>query len=285
MVQSDTHRTEAKLKRHKQQQRLRALKLSLAVAGPLALVMAGMLGWLKATTPEKPVAKPATSPQPDVYMPENPAPAPDALARSPAATEPGPSLRQPPVQAGEQPPSPEPPGQAQFELDAIATALSRLNLDASGEVKLDQQAKAVLEAAFLQPDDAMTEARLAELKTLIEGGLQGEAGRQAADVAERYYRYSNAYRDIQDTFGYHGELTNLEANFEQLSRLRRTHLGDELTEALYGKEETLTRYTLQSMRIQSDPTLSPAEKKAQQEQLRKRVPTSLIGAPEQARTP
>lgn len=280
MRPSKASHTEKKIRRH---QRRQALKFSLVLVVPLVVVMAGTLTWLKLTAPERPTVAETTTrksiqPSPAVAT-ETLAQTTPAIANSVIKPEP------PPMEA---PPTPSSPAKEQpqdLELHSIATALSQLNLDDNGQVKLDPQAKAALEAAFLQPQAPMDEVRFDDLKTLIEGGLQGEAGRHAAAVAERFYRYSNAYREVEDTFGYHGELGNLEANFEQLSRLRRTYLGDELTDALYGTEETLMRYTLKSMRIQSDQSLSPEQKRARQEELRKQVPTSLIGGSEQASTP
>lgn len=275
---------EARLKRD---QRRQAFKFSLAIAAPLAAVMAATFFGLKTTTSERTIAVQTEAPRQTA-----PPPQPDASSEAVATpSEPSNSvvlpaeretIERPPSSDGQISEIEQNPG---FGLEDIATALSRINLDDNGQIQADQQARTVLEAAFLRPEQAMDETRFSELKTLIEGGLQGDAGQQAAAMAERFYRYSNAYREVAGTFGHHGELHNAESDFEQLSRLRRTYLGEELSDSLYGEEEALMHYTLQSMRIQTDETLSPEQKQTRQEALRKQVPTSLLGAPDQASTP
>ncbi|BES72376.1 hypothetical protein RE428_33940 [Marinobacter nanhaiticus D15-8W] len=283
--QSNAKRTEVKLRRD---QRQRTFKFSLAIAVPLALLMAATFIGLKATTPENATPlQTQTSPQgtqsPQLEKPSetggvSPKPTAGVTTHLPSKyiELPAPSSERHVSQTEQDP---------VFKLDDIATALSRIKLDDDGQILVDRQVRTVLEAAFMQPKTPVDETRFEELKTLIAGGLDGEAGQQAAAMAERFYRYSNAYREVADTFGHHGALQNVEADFEQLSRLRRTYLGDELSDSLYGEEEALMRYTLQSMRIQTDGKLSPEQKQVQQEQLRKRVPSALLGAPEQASPP
>ena len=272
-------RTEATSKHARRRQ---AFRFSLAIAIPLALVMAATYIGLSATTPERGLTVRTESPH-QTAPPRQP----EVTAEASAMPEPAAGNAPSEQRAAHALPTPSSAvdQDSGFALDDIANALSQINLDENGDILADGQARAVLEAAFLQPDRAMDEARFSRLKTLVEGGLQGEAGHQAAAMAERFYRYSNAYREVEDTFGYHGELHNLEADFKQLSRMRHTYLGEELSDALYGEEEALMRYTLQSMRIQADENLSTEQKQARQEQLREQVPTSLIGAPEQASTP
>lgn len=151
-----------------------------------------------------------------------------------------------------------------FEIEEIAGALGVLQLDEEGNLVLDHTAHSLLEEAFLYRDP-MDEAQLDELRALIETGLGGAAGEQAAEVAERFFRYSSAYREISDTLGMRNNPRSLKQDYEQVMRLRRTHLGPELTEQLYGPEEKLTRYTLEVMEIQSDPSLSAEEREQRQQ--------------------
>ncbi len=154
-----------------------------------------------------------------------------------------------------------------FELEQVVGALSRLEIDENGDLVLNEQAQHVLEAAFMGTGETMDEQQLAQLKTLIETGLEGQAGNQAVAVAEKFYRYSNAFREISDTLGLHGDPKSLRQNFEQVARIRRTHLGPELAEQIYAEEEALTRYTLDVMAIQSNPDLSQEERARKQKEL------------------
>lgn len=154
-----------------------------------------------------------------------------------------------------------------IDLDAIAAVLSHLKLNEKGQLQLDRHVRANLDAAFLRPSAPMGEEQFADLKSLIIAGLPGDAGRQAAAVAQRYFHYSNAYRDIADTFENLASPEDIQRGFQQLNRLRRDHLGADVARALFGEEERMTQYTLEIMRIQSDPELSAEEKNTLQEQL------------------
>lgn len=146
-----------------------------------------------------------------------------------------------------------------FDIEEIAGALGVLQLDDDGNLLLDHTAHGLLEEAFLYREP-MDEAQLEELRALIETGLGGAAGEQAAEVAERFFRYSSAYREISDTLGVRNDPRFLKQDYEQVVRLRRAHLGPELADQLYGAEERLTRYTLEIMDIQSDPALTEEER-------------------------
>lgn len=159
-----------------------------------------------------------------------------------------------------------------FQIDEVAYALSRLELDEDGKVVLNEQAQSVLEYAFLDSGRPVDEHQLEELKTLIEAGLEGEAGAQAVEVTEKFYRYSNAYRDISDTLAVRGDPESLKNDYEQISRLRETHLGPDLAEQIYGKEEDMARYTLDVMALHADPDLSADEREQRQQELMKQYP-------------
>lgn len=154
--------------------------------------------------------------------------------------------------------------QVPFEIEEIAGALGVLQLDEDGNLVLDHTAHGLLEEAFLFRDP-MDESQLEELRALIETGLGGAAGEQAAEVAERFFRYSSAFREISDTIGMRSDPRSLKNDYEQVMRLRRAHLGPELAEQIYGAEEKLTRYTLETMDIQNDPALSDEERESRQQ--------------------
>ncbi|MCG8394506.1 MAG: hypothetical protein MI745_15615 [Pseudomonadales bacterium] len=154
-----------------------------------------------------------------------------------------------------------------WQAETISEALASLNLSESGQLQIDATARDVLEAAFMQPDSPMDAARFAQLQAQIQEQLPGEAGRQAAEVAERYYHYSNVYRDVEESFDYLGTVGEMERGLRQLHDLRRTYLGAELASELFGEEERMMRVTLENMRIQSDPSLSAEEKAEQQRSL------------------
>lgn len=175
---------------------------------------------------------------------------------------------------------PEPPAEEEqqeqtdlpFKLEQVADALSRVDLDEDGNIVLNETAQTVLEQTFLDARITMNEQQLEELKVMIEAGLEGRAGVQAVQIAEKFYRYSNAFREISDTLAVRGDPQSLRNDYEQIVRLRRTHLGPELADQLYQREEQMARYTLDAMAIQTDPDLTPEQRTERQRELASRYP-------------
>ncbi|MCW8127303.1 lipase secretion chaperone [Microbulbifer halophilus] len=242
---------------------LPAILLLLAAAGAIRLL---------APDDHRPAIEPASAPAPMPAAAKRPSTPPPSTAEERAASEGDTAI------APETAESPLP--QAPFSLEQIAAALSRLDIDDNGELQLNADAREILEAAFVRPERPLSVEQLSELRALIRAGLPGSAGQRAATVAERYYHYSNALRDVRGNFEYLGNLPDLEQGFSQLSQLRRDHLGKELAADLFDREEKLQRYTLESMRIQSARNLSAKEKRALQAALREKYfPEEAAAAP------
>lgn len=166
-------------------------------------------------------------------------------------------------------------GDIPFELEQVASALSHIELDENGDIVLNEVVQTVLEQAFLDARATMNEEQLTELKTMIEAGLGGQAGEQAVQIADKFYRYSNAYREISDTLAVRPDPQSLRKDYDQIAQLRRTHLGPELAEQLYAREEQMTRYTLEIMDIQADPDLTPEQRKEKQQEVASRYPEAM----------
>lgn len=167
-----------------------------------------------------------------------------------------------------------------FQIEQVAHALSRVEVDEDGNVVINEAAQTVLEQAFMDARVTIDEQQLEELKTMIEAGLEGPAGAQAVEVAEKFYRYSNAFREISDTLAMRSDPGALRNEYEQIERLRRAHLGPELADQLYAREEQLTRYTLEVMEIQADPNLTPEQRMEKQREVASRYPEVMPGGDE-----
>ena len=164
-----------------------------------------------------------------------------------------------------------------FQIEHVAHALSQVELDDDGNVVINESAQLILEQAFMDSRVTLDEQQLEELKAVIEAGLEGPAGAQAVEVAEKFYRYSNAYREVADTLAMRTDPESLRADYEQVERLRRTHLGPELADQLYGREQQLTRYTLEIMALQSEPDLTPEQRSEKQKEIASRYPDVMPG--------
>ncbi|MBB6245434.1 lipase secretion chaperone [Rhodanobacter sp. A1T4] len=72
---------------------------------------------------------------------------------------------------------------------------------------------------------------------------------------DRYTLYQQAAVALASQTG-----LSLDQQLAQITALRRQMLGDDVAEAFFGDEQRQQRQTLQHLAIQSDPSLSPAEK-------------------------
>ena len=224
----------------------------------------------KALIPDASVPAPEQTteapPQPAPVAPQNSSEPEEMFSNSMLAAEPDAPeelAEQEQAEAGEETSIP-------FELEQVAYALSRVELDENGDIVLNEAAQTILEQAFLDARGTMNEAQLAELKTMIAAGLGGQAGEQAVEIADKFYRYSNAFREISDTLAVRSDPQSLRNDYEQIARLRRTHLGPELADQLYAREEQMARYTLEVMSIQADPDLTPEQRTEKQQELANR---------------
>ncbi|MEE3010382.1 MAG: lipase secretion chaperone [Alloalcanivorax venustensis] len=231
-----------------------------ASAGPWILgaavalaVLTGTLYWLGGEAPAPRVAEPPPSPADT---------APDPVARAPVADLPagGPDSGAGPARAADEP---EPlPEQA-----VISEALSGLQWDGQGRLQVNARVREDLDALFMARGTRLDGQQFETLRRRITAGLPDDRARQVLDVVERYYHYSNVYRDLGDTFRYLGTEEEMSRGLRQLHNLRRDYLGADLAEALFGEEERMMRVTLENMRIQSDPALTEAQKRERQRPL------------------
>ena len=161
---------------------------------------------------------------------------------------------------------------------AVRDALQEVRIDDNGNVVLDHRVLTALRngIASLGPMDA---DRIAELQQVIRDGLPPPAGEQAATLVGRYYEYQLAARSLPDAG--RGDLAQAEAQLDRLVELRKAYFGEDAAEKLFGDEQAYARFTLASMQITSDPTLSPEEKEQRQQALYQQLPEHLrpVGAP------
>lgn len=223
---------------------------SMAVA---LAVVAGGVYWLGGEAPAPHVAQRPPAPA----EPASPAVARTTIADSAS------SGRERVAEAAPTAPEPEPlPEQA-----AISDALSGLQWDGQGRLQVDARVREDLDALFIERQERLDGRQLETLQRRIAAGLPDDRGRQVLDVVERYYHYSNVYRDLGDTFRYLGTEDEMARGLRQLHNLRRDYLGADLAEALFGEEERMMRVTLENMRIQSNPALTEAQKRERQRPL------------------
>jgi len=152
-------------------------------------------------------------------------------------------------------------------------ALRDVRLDERGNLVLDHVALEALRTGFSSIEH-LDDADLTKLRQMIREGLPPPAGEQAAKLVSEYYRYQVAARAMSaNAVG--GDLESVEAQFRQLIALRESHFGADAAQALFGDEQAYTRFTIETMKLESDLSLSDEMKDKKHAELLAMLPTRL----------
>lgn len=174
------------------------------------------------------------------------------------------------VEIGEPRGADEPP---RVDAASVRTALRDVRLDEAGNVVVDHRALAALRDGFASIE-RLDAGQLADIQEIIRNGLPAPAGEQAATIVANYYQYQLAAQTMLG--GAAGEdIAGSEAQLERLVELRRSYFGTETSERLFGDEHAYARFTLESMRLAADESLSPEERQRRQEALTQMLPARL----------
>jgi hypothetical protein len=145
-----------------------------------------------------------------------------------------------------------------FDEDEVRGIVRRLSLD-DGGIVIDSYAIKLLKYSFIELSQLNNPMAINRLQDVIHSELPGMAGEQVSHIVKRYYEY----RLVEDEMISRNDnlFDQVSAfNFEQLVQLRRTYLGHEVADKLYAKEEMLTRDTLALIELETDASLSEAQK-------------------------
>ena len=155
---------------------------------------------------------------------------------------------------------------------AIYRILQGIKLDEDGHVVPDQTMKEALEEGFERLGPDLSSEAMSELQKMIRTGLAGEAGEEAAQILENYYRFRLAEMEFE------GQPVNPSAadHYEKLVQLRRSYLGAETADKLFEVEDTNGRHMLAAIAIQTNANLTAEEKQAQLEGLQEKLNDRLL---------
>jgi lipase chaperone LimK len=141
-------------------------------------------------------------------------------------------------------------------------------VDGSGKLIVDEQTRLNMEALFARTDPAA----LPQVQLDITQQLPPSAAAEAAALLERYDNYSKAQRQAYPPGVAPSTEEEAQAELDGLHALRVAHFGTETAQALYGREEALTRSLIELMRLEKDQSLTLEEKAARAQQLYDTLP-------------
>jgi len=178
------------------------------------------------------------------------------------------------------------------EHDQITAALSLAGTDIDGAITADTNGKLIVNIEvrdffdyFLNiADEVGVDVAVAEVSRYIETYLPEQARLPALELFENYLRYKGAEFQLhqtpvtQDVLSDGDALTLLRDNFDTL-RERRSELFTKDEEiALFSLEDTYAEYTLRSLELLADETVSDEQKRRRLDEMHRSLPPELAGS-------
>ncbi len=184
------------------------------------------------------------------------------------------------------------PGTAEAAPGSAALPASLRDSEVDGELHVDASGHFVPTPRALTLFDYFLSARgeepAAQLRARIEAEiarrLSPDAARDATAFLDRYLRYradaANTASDARLAAS-----ADLERRLQWLRELRTQHFGPELAATLFGDEERALVVAIDERRVESDASLSEAQKTARLEALEQQLPDSVRRAREASAAP
>ncbi|GAB3543003.1 hypothetical protein GCM10027343_15930 [Noviherbaspirillum agri] len=213
--------------------------LVVAVVTAIAGIAAAVL-WLRGSSGDEPVPPPAAPTQLSGAISANPFA--QGKADAPPPAEPAPPAPSAPSALAET-------GSGVFRTDSNGTLL----LDETTRLRLDML------LSNLSKNPTLQELQAVEAEAVA--GLPATVAQQALPILHTYIAYKSALDELAAAQA-NGPAVTPEEMLDRLVTLRRRHLGQEIAQALFGKQELQERYGLQLAALEEDTSLTVREKQA-----------------------
>lgn len=152
-----------------------------------------------------------------------------------------------------------------YSAEEIYLALEKIRVDDSGNLVLDEITLQSLHDALGSGHAKLTDEHVRVLQEIIQMGLPGTTGDQAAELVGNYQQYLSALEDSSALLVRTETVTDQRKQYEEMMHLRRLYLGEDAANSLYAKTEAQNQYMITATEIQADPDLSKEEKVARQQ--------------------
>lgn len=143
-------------------------------------------------------------------------------------------------------------------------SIEKFSYDSNGQLIINENIKHIIEFFLMTTQEEGREQAIARLNEYISLTLPTDAAKQALEITESYLNYKNNLQEHD--FSVAGDLkddqtiTKVKASLAEKKALRRTHLGEALSEAIFGSEERYDAYSVARVEINADKSLNSEEK-------------------------
>jgi lipase chaperone LimK len=142
--------------------------------------------------------------------------------------------------------------------------IEKFSYDANGQLIINENIKHIIEFFLMTAQEEGRDQAIARLNEYINQTLPIDAAAQALEIAQSYLSYKSNL--LEYDFSVAGDLsddktiTKVKAALEAKKALRRTHLGEALSESMFGSEERYDTYSVTRVEINANNSLSNEEK-------------------------
>ena len=136
--------------------------------------------------------------------------------------------------------------------------------DANGQLIINENIKHIIEFFLMTAQEEGRDQAIERLNEYISLTLPADAANQAMTISRNYLNYKNSL--LEYDFSVTGDLSDertiskVKASLEAKKALRRTHLGEELSQSIFGSEERYDTYSVTRVEINADKSLSHEDK-------------------------
>lgn len=143
--------------------------------------------------------------------------------------------------------------------------------DSNGVLLLDDATRMRLDILLSHLSKNATPHELQKAEDEAVAGLPAEAAQQARHILQTYIAYTGAQDELAAAHA-SGPALKPEEMLDMRITLRRRHLGLDVAQALFGKQEMQERYVLQLAALDADTTLTAQQKLARVEAMQQALP-------------
>lgn len=143
--------------------------------------------------------------------------------------------------------------------------------DSNGVLVLDDATRMRLDILLSNVSKNATPHQLQTAEAEAVAGLPAEAAQQARHILQTYIAVTGAQAELAAAHA-SGPAVTPEEMLDRLITLRRRHLGLDVAQALFGKQEMQERYGLQLAALEADTTLTAQQKLARIEAMQQALP-------------
>jgi lipase chaperone LimK len=144
-------------------------------------------------------------------------------------------------------------------------------VDTKGELLLDSDTRTRLDMLLADLPRNATRHEIQAAETAAVAGLPPSAAQKAAAIVEAYVRYLKAETELNEAAG-NGITIQPEELFNKFVALRRQHLGVQVADAFFTRQEMQDRVGIQLAMMDANPKLIAQEKIARIDALKRTIP-------------